>query len=422
MGSRLTLPCAANRQIKYKTTSIESRYKYPILTEPDLGVTVNLIDPNAYHFYLEDEEKPPLDAKDAFLAELKVDPPGTKKVASRPKPRVAWLRKTEYMANDLYEPATKFKSQIDTMATFRDIASRKNSEAEQTVEERLAEIENSFDLAKEPAVHPDNKELTVVKETELLPNLDFWASQCTTIGFDSNAWRESGHSREDSQRAVVKAFQQVLEDDGRPEQFIGYMLPKKRKAEDDLEAELALAVQDEDEEKPKEEKEEFDWIRNYSFQHEGEEGEQTLILIETDMGECTFVLVKSRLALHRVAQIKENLAKQYHPSRVDLTRRPFRTHERNARGRRKREGLGIPYESEPDSEPEPEPEAPMIEDEDEDVLAMEGDGEGGGGEEEDAISGDEAAPPVEGEEAKVEPSAASRAFNEEESDGDDDDL
>ena len=51
MGSRLTLPCAANRQIKYKTTSIESRYKYPILTEPDLGVTVNLIDPNAYHFY-----------------------------------------------------------------------------------------------------------------------------------------------------------------------------------------------------------------------------------------------------------------------------------------------------------------------------------------------------------------------------------
>ena len=64
----------------------------------------------------------------------------------------------------------------------------------------------------------------------------------------------------------------------------------------------------------------------------------------------------------------------------------------------------------------------MIEDEDEDVLAMEGDGEGGGGEEEDAISGDEAAPPVEGEEAKVEPSVASKAFNEEESDGDDDDL
>lgn len=32
--------------------------------------------------------------------------------------RVAWLRKTEYMANDLYEPSRKFKSQMDTMATY----------------------------------------------------------------------------------------------------------------------------------------------------------------------------------------------------------------------------------------------------------------------------------------------------------------
>ena len=65
-------------QVEYKTTTIESRYKYPILTEVDLGVTVNLIDPNAYHFY-EEADMPQMHPTDSFLAHLQVDPPGTKK-------------------------------------------------------------------------------------------------------------------------------------------------------------------------------------------------------------------------------------------------------------------------------------------------------------------------------------------------------
>jgi len=253
----------------------------------------------------------------------------------------------------------------------------------------------------------------VVKETEILPELGLWENQFTTIGFDSKPWGDTGHNREDSQRAVVKAFQQVLEDEGQPEQFIGYMLPKKRKAEEDLEKELEAAV-DETEglDKAMEETEDYDWIRNYSFQHEGEAGEQTLILLETDTGECTFVLVKSRLAVHRIAQIKKELDRQYHPSRVDLTRRPFRTLERNARGRRKREGLGVPYESEPDSEPEPEPEAPMIEDEDEDVMAIEGE-EKSMGEDED-ISGDEAGP---GGEPRAKKAKTKSAFDSDDEEG-----
>jgi len=80
-----------------------------------------------------------------------------------------------------------------------------------------------------------------------------------------------------------------------------------------------------------------------------------MILIEA-ADKVSFIMVKTKLAVHRIAQIKELAANQYKPSRVDINRRGFNTAERNARGRRKRDDLAIPYASEPDSEPEPEPE------------------------------------------------------------------
>jgi hypothetical protein len=209
-----------------------------------------------------------------------------------------------------------------------------------------------------------------------------WENQYTTIGFDDDAYSATGHTQEEANsKAVIKAFEQLLDEDGKPEQFVGYMLPKKRKRDPD-------SLDEEEEEAPKDQ-EDYDWVRNYSFQHEGDADEQHLILCENGAGDVIFVVVKSKLAVHRIAQIKENLANQFKPSRVDITRRPFRSTERNARGRRKREGLSFEYSSEPDSEPEPEPEpepeAPMIEDpEDEDGVKAAA--------VEDDISGDEAKP------------------------------
>ncbi len=44
----LAYPFEANRFIHYASTSLERNYKYELLTEPDLGVEVNLILPEAY--------------------------------------------------------------------------------------------------------------------------------------------------------------------------------------------------------------------------------------------------------------------------------------------------------------------------------------------------------------------------------------
>lgn len=357
------------KQMKYKTTTIEGKYKYPILTEPDLGVTVNLIDPHAYRFY-EEGTGPELHATDDKLANFHVDAPGTKKGKARPRPRVAWLRKTEYMANDLYEPAQKFKSQLDTMATIRETAKRKDSEAGKTVDERLDDIEASFEKAKVAPVHPSKKHLKVAKVVPLVPDLDMWDNQYTMVNFDDDAYSATGHTKDEARFAIMKAYRQAIEESVAPQQFVGYMLPKKRKHDDITPEEEAIPGAGE-----------YNWVRNYSFQHEGDPSEKNIILdAPRDGNVFKYVLLRSKLAIHRVKQFQN----QFMPSRVDVERRSLRSFERNARGRRKRDEIQLEFDTEPDSEPE----APVIP---EATEAAEGE-EGAGKEEDDAaISGDEKA-------------------------------
>lgn len=44
----IAYPFETNRFIHYVPTSLERNYKYELLTEPDLGVTVDLIRPETY--------------------------------------------------------------------------------------------------------------------------------------------------------------------------------------------------------------------------------------------------------------------------------------------------------------------------------------------------------------------------------------
>lgn len=41
-------PCSPPRFVQYKATSLEKQHKHDLLTEPDLGVTIDLINPDTY--------------------------------------------------------------------------------------------------------------------------------------------------------------------------------------------------------------------------------------------------------------------------------------------------------------------------------------------------------------------------------------
>ncbi|XP_056107516.1 RNA polymerase II-associated factor 1 homolog, partial [Rhinichthys klamathensis goyatoka] len=44
----ITYPFDQHRFVQYKATSLEKQHKHELLTEPDLGVTIDLINPDTY--------------------------------------------------------------------------------------------------------------------------------------------------------------------------------------------------------------------------------------------------------------------------------------------------------------------------------------------------------------------------------------
>jgi len=64
----IAYPFGHSRFVTYSTTSLEKGYVYEVLTEPDLGVDVELVIPNAYNLPA-NNPSPHLDPKDERLLE-----------------------------------------------------------------------------------------------------------------------------------------------------------------------------------------------------------------------------------------------------------------------------------------------------------------------------------------------------------------
>lgn len=89
-------PFDAARFISYKPTTLERNYKYEILTEHDLGVTIDLINKDAYNA----EPGSTLDPADEKLLEEDILTPQDS-IRSRHHARsVSWLRRTEYISTE----------------------------------------------------------------------------------------------------------------------------------------------------------------------------------------------------------------------------------------------------------------------------------------------------------------------------------
>lgn len=82
-------------------------------------------------------------------------------------------------------------SDIDTcslLCTLR-LAAQPNQEAEQTLEERIAEIESTFDTINTPLAelkHPTKSHLEAVDSYEILPDEDLWGNQFALFRFTEN--------------------------------------------------------------------------------------------------------------------------------------------------------------------------------------------------------------------------------------------
>ncbi|KXJ17742.1 RNA polymerase II-associated factor 1-like [Exaiptasia diaphana] len=215
----ITYPFEGSRFVQYKPTSLEKNYKHELLTDVDLGVNIDLIDPNMYAF----DPNATLDpADEKLLEEDSVVMPDQKRTRHHNK-NVSWLRKTEYISTE-YNRALTSNEMAETKVGYHIRKKFKGSDLYKDRESQLAAIENTFDAAKKPIHrHPSKSNITPVEILPVFPDFQMWSYACAHVVFDSDPTPrdQKGPAQIDEMsQAMIRGMV-----DASGDQFVAYFLP-----------------------------------------------------------------------------------------------------------------------------------------------------------------------------------------------------
>ncbi|KAK5576063.1 hypothetical protein RB653_007201 [Dictyostelium firmibasis] len=187
----LKLPSDFQRFTQYKTTSLERQYKHPLLTEPQLGIPIDLIDPSIYNTPKSPIQVPPGDEpllKPLSQQDLEEKNSSTIfKKKSEIRPNVGWLRRTEYLSKS---DENTFGRPVKRISTSGELNSPNNKQLS-LIQDQLIDsvlVENTFDICSSDHqfVHPTNPSLKPVSVLQVFPDFDLWANSFTEVTFDSD--------------------------------------------------------------------------------------------------------------------------------------------------------------------------------------------------------------------------------------------
>ncbi|XP_067000190.1 RNA polymerase II-associated factor 1 homolog [Anabrus simplex] len=222
----ITYPFDSTRFIQYKATSLERNYKYEVLTEHDLGVTIDLINKDAYT----NEYGAQLDPADEKLLEEDVLTPQDSKRSRHHARSVSWLRRTEYISTE----QTRFQPQNIDKVEAKVGHGIKNKLKDETVfldrDSQIKAIEKTFEDAKKPIEkHYSKPNVVPVEIFPVYPDFKIWKYPCAQVIFDSDpapAGRSVPAQIEEMSQAMIRG---VMDESG--EQFVAYFLPTEETLE-----------------------------------------------------------------------------------------------------------------------------------------------------------------------------------------------
>ncbi|KAJ7379997.1 RNA polymerase-associated factor [Desmophyllum pertusum] len=236
MPSFIAYPFESNRFVQYKPTSLEKNYRHEMLTEVDLGVNIDLIDPDTYAL----DPNVSLDPDDEkLLEEDAVNLPDKKRTAHHNK-NVSWLRRTEYISTE-YNRSRTSNEMAETKVGFNVKKKLQGTDIYKDHESQIAAIESTFDAAQRPILrHPTKPNVTPLEVLPVFPDFQMWAHPCAHVIFDTDPTprgRSGPAEEEEMSQAMIRGMV-----DASGDQFVAYFLPttdtiKKRKRDQETEKE-----------------------------------------------------------------------------------------------------------------------------------------------------------------------------------------
>ncbi|XP_011183958.1 RNA polymerase II-associated factor 1 homolog [Zeugodacus cucurbitae] len=216
----LQYPFDSNRFVQYNPTSLERNYKYEVLTEHDLGVTIDLINRDLYQA----DPYAQLDPADEKLLEEDVHTPHDSMRSRQHSRSVSWLRKSEYISTE----QTRFQPQNLENIEAKVGYNVKKSLREETLyldrDAQIKAIEKTFgDSKHEISKHYSKPNVVPVEILPVYPDFKNWKYPCAQVIFDSDpapAGKNVPAQLEEMSQAMIRG---VMDESG--EQFVAYFLP-----------------------------------------------------------------------------------------------------------------------------------------------------------------------------------------------------
>jgi len=219
-------PFPRERFIKYKPTSLEKLCKVELHTDFDLGVNIDLIDPETYvspeNVALQPEDQ-------TLLQEEDTKGKNDSKRSSIHNKEVTFFRASEYISQDFKQygtskAGTESKIGAGVKDRFKDDEIYKDREAQ------IKAIEKTFkDAETEFLTHYSKKDVTAVEVLPLLPDFEMWKHPCAQVIFDTDP-APKGIKKQDQHAIMSQAMIRGMVDEDN-DQFVAYFLPTENTLE-----------------------------------------------------------------------------------------------------------------------------------------------------------------------------------------------
>ncbi|XP_047247576.1 RNA polymerase II-associated factor 1 homolog isoform X1 [Girardinichthys multiradiatus] len=217
----ITYPFDQHRFVQYKATSLEKQHKHELLTEPDLGVTIDLINPDTYRI----DPNILLDPADEKLLEEDIQAPSGSKRSQQHAKVVPWMRKTEYISTEfnrygVSNEKVEVKIGVSVKQQFTEEEIYKDRDSQ------ISAIEKTFeDAQKSITQHYSKPRVTPVEVLPAFPDFKMWINPCAQVIFDSDPAPKDISGPQGVDMMSQAMIRGMMDEEGN--QFVAYFLPNE---------------------------------------------------------------------------------------------------------------------------------------------------------------------------------------------------
>lgn len=237
----IAYPFDQHRFVQYKATSLEKQHKHELLTEPDLGVTIDLINPDTYRI----DPNILLDPADEKLLEEDIQAPSGSKRSQQHAKVVPWMRKTEYISTEfnrygVSNEKVEVKIGVSVKQQFTEEEIYKDRDSQ------ISAIEKTFeDAQKTISQHYSKPRVTPVEVLPVFPDFKMWINPCAQVIFDSDPAPKDMSGPAGVEMMSQAMIRGMMDEEGN--QFVAYFLPNEdtiRKRKRDFEEGVDYMAED----------------------------------------------------------------------------------------------------------------------------------------------------------------------------------